>query len=79
MGAHAVITHALNSDVSLAKPGDAPVPTRVPVSGTTMINIEGEAGWWGVPAYVVRAWITGHLARGRYAQAARLSVHLHQA
>jgi hypothetical protein len=79
MGAHAVITHALNSGVPLAKPGDAPTPTRLPVSAETMINIEPEPGWWGVPAHVVRAWIADYLARGRYAQASRLSALLHRA
>lgn len=64
--------------VSLAKVGD-PVPApRVPVSGLASVDV-GESMWWGVPAWVVRGWIAGHLAGGRYAKASWLSGRLHSA
>lgn len=90
MGAHAVITPALNQGggVSLAKITDAPsVPLvkRSPVRDVDVapyfawvdgVALEAHA-WWGVPAHVVRGWIAQHLVAGNYARASFLSGLVH--
>lgn len=64
--------------VSLAKEGAVPRSVWAPVSDTTQVDV-GESAWWGVPAHVVRGWISDYLRRGCYADAAWLSVRLHSA